>query len=265
MRRQLSDEQVARYERDGVVFPVGALGADQAAAARMRFEEVARLLGDNPSAVRFGQWHLFFRWAYGLVTNRAVLDAVEDILGPDLLVHSSTVFAKPPKSPRFISWHQDGHYIGLDPPLWTSAWIALSESDARNGAMRVLPGSHRNGALPHVERPDPNNILRRGLSVDMPVDETAAVDVELKAGEMSLHHLHLVHGSNPNLADRPRIGFAIRYIAPAARQARAHHPVVLARGHDPFGHFEQMKHPPDGSIEDGLAAQQTLGRWIERL
>jgi len=262
---RLSHEQVKGYERDGVAFPVGALAPDEVAAARMRYDEVARGLGTNPPARRFGQWHLFFRWAYDLVTNRAVLDAAEDILGPNLLVHSSTVFAKPPRSAGFISWHQDGHYLGLDPPLWISAWVALCDSNATNGAMRVIPGSHRAGALPHVERPDPDNILRRGLSVDMPIDEAAAIDVELKAGEMSLHHFHLVHGSNPNRADMPRIGFAIRYIAPAARQARAHHPVVLARGHDPFGHFDRMKRPPDGSIEEGLAAQQTLGRWIERL
>jgi non-haem Fe2+, alpha-ketoglutarate-dependent halogenase len=260
MRRILSSEQRARYEKDGVLFPVPALPPAALAEFREGFDAVAAQLGEDRRSEWFGQWHLFFRWAYDLVTYPAILDAVEDLLGPDLLVHSTTAFAKRPRSPEFVSWHQDGYYWGLDAPRLVSAWVALTDSTPENGCLRVLPGSHRQGRLDHTLHPHEHNLLVTGLDVTDEVDVSRALDIPLRAGEMSLHHVNMVHGSGPNRSDGPRIGFAIRYTTPEVSQERPHHPVVLARGSDRHGHFTLSAAPPRGSIAEGVLAQQALAR-----
>jgi chlorinating enzyme len=261
MGRILCDAQVARYREDGVLFPVPALEPGALARFRAAFDAVATMLGEDRRPERFGQWHLCFRWAYDLVLHPAILDAVEELLGPDILVHSTTAFAKPPRSPQFVSWHQDGYYWGLDAPRLVSVWVALSESTPENGCLRVVPGSHRGAWLDHAIRPHEHNMLGTGLNVAAEVDESRAIDVRLRAGEMSLHHVDLVHGSEPNRSDGPRIGFAIRYTTPEVAQARLHHEVVLARGRDRHGHFALRTDPPGGSIADGLIAQRSLSQW----
>jgi ectoine hydroxylase-related dioxygenase (phytanoyl-CoA dioxygenase family) len=263
MGRVLSAEQLARYEVDGVLFPVPALGPRPLADFRAGFEEVTDQLGEDRWPERFGQWHLCFRWAYDLATHPAILDAVEDLLGPDLLVHSTTAFAKRPRSPEFVSWHQDGYYWGLDAPRLASAWVALSESTPENGCLRVIPCSHRQSRLDHTAQHHEHNLLGTGLHVAAEIDESHAVDVRLAAGEMSFHHVDIVHGSGPNRSDLPRIGFAIRYTTPEVSQRRSHHEVVLARGSDRYGHFALRATPPFGSIAEGWLAQQTLARERE--
>jgi ectoine hydroxylase-related dioxygenase (phytanoyl-CoA dioxygenase family) len=261
MGRVLTRAQVARYEEDGVLFPVPALGPSELAGYRGGLEAVEAQIGDDRRPERFAQWHLCFRWAYDLATHPAILDAAEDLLGPDLLVHTTTAFAKPPRSPSFVSWHQDGYYLGLDRPRFASAWVALSDSTPESGCLRVIPGSHRGARLGHVVRRHEHNMLGTGLNLAEPVDESRAVDVRLRAGEMSFHHVDLVHGSNPNVSDAPRLGFAIRYVTPDVAQARPHHEAVLARGHDRHGHFRLLDRPPGDSLAEGLRAQEALSRW----
>ena len=204
-------------------------------------------------------WHLCFRWAFW---HPAVLDAVEDLLGPDILVHSSTLFRKAARSQSFVSWHQDGHNWRLDAPLVASAWIALSPSAHPNGCLRVIPGSHHGNRIAHREQSHPDNMLLNGLQTEVEVDETLAVDVCLKPGDMSLHHVDLIHGSNANRSDVPRVGFAVRYASPAVHQERAHHQVVLARGRDDFGHFQRTEAPPGDSVAEGIAAQSEIMQWL---
>jgi non-haem Fe2+, alpha-ketoglutarate-dependent halogenase len=254
----LSATQLARYDADGVLFPVPALGSGELAWFRAGFDEVSSRLGDDRRPERFGQWHLCFRWAFDLATHPPILDAVESLLGPDLLVHSTTAFAKRPHSPDFVSWHQDGYNWGLDVPRLASAWVALSESTPENGCLRVIPGSHRRSRMEHFTRPHEHNMLGTGLSVAADVDESIAVDVRLGAGEMSFHHVDIIHGSGPNGSDGPRIGFAIRYTTPEVSQRRSHHEVVVARGSDRHGHFALRTHPPEGSISEGWHAQLAL-------
>jgi non-heme Fe2+,alpha-ketoglutarate-dependent halogenase len=210
---------------------------------------------------RHAQLHLHFRWAFDLATRPAVLDAVEDIVGPDILVHSTTMFCKQSHDPGYVSWHQDAHNWRLDEPRLVSAWIALSESTPENGCLRVIPGSHR-GRLEHEERPSEDNMLATGLTVADEVDESAAVDFVLDPGEMSLHHADLVHGSRGNRSDGKRIGFAIRYVSPAVSQERPHHAVVLARGEDVHGHYELLEREPSADFEESLAAHDAFWRRI---
>jgi ectoine hydroxylase-related dioxygenase (phytanoyl-CoA dioxygenase family) len=260
MGKILTDAQVRRYREDGVLFPVPALGTRSLARFRARFDEVIGAMGTERPSYRFAQWQLCFRWAYDLVTHPPILDAVEDLLGPNILVHSSTAFVKWPHSPDFVSWHQDGHNWRLDVPRLVSAWVALTDSTPENGCLRAIPGSHRLSRLAHVVRHHEHNLLSTGLNVAVDVDESMASDVCLRAGEMSFHHVDLVHGSARNVSDGPRIGFAIRYTTPEVTQERPHHAVVLARGHDLHGHFRNLGKPPSGTVAEGLQLQAALAK-----
>ena len=150
-----------------------------------------------------------------------------------------------------MSWHQDLTYWGLDPADIVTAWIALSESGPQNGAMRVIPGTHTSEVVPHKDTFAANNLLSRGQEISVEVDETKAVTLELEPGQMSLHHVKLIHGSEPNPSDKRRIGLAIRYIPTHVRQiAGMTDSAMLVRGADAFGHFHA----------GGAAARRSLGR-----
>jgi ectoine hydroxylase-related dioxygenase (phytanoyl-CoA dioxygenase family) len=255
--------EVRRYQTDGFLSPIRVLSADQAERCRGEVERLHEALAAIGHPRPPSQAHLHFRWAHDLVTDARILDAVESVLGPDILVHSTTVFGKQPGDGRYVSWHQDGYYINLSVPAFVSAWVALTDSAPDNGCLRVLPGSHRQGRRPHGETAlSDKNMLGSGLEVASTIDERLAVDLELRPGEASLHHVDLIHGSRANESGRPRIGFAIRYVAPQARQATLHHAVLLARGHDRYHHYEVRETPPPESFEEGLAEHQRLVAWV---
>jgi non-heme Fe2+,alpha-ketoglutarate-dependent halogenase len=263
MSNALTPEQARRYRRDGFLSPLPALDAAEVSAARASLAEFESLAGPGLSYGQYRHLHLFFRWAYELTIHPAVLDAVEGVLGPNVLVHSSTVFYKHGRDPSFVSWHQDGYYWDIDLPHAASAWIALSESGPENGCMRVIPGSHARGRLPHAPTAVAgHNMLPSGMEVAAGADEGRASDVVLAPGQMSLHHVYAVHGSRPNPSDRERVGYAVRYVSTEVKQGLPHYPVVLARGRDDYGHFELLEGPPDGTPEQGLAAHAELLRWV---
>ena len=259
----LSLEQVRQYEYDGCLYPIPVLTAEEVAAFRTALDNLEGHLGGKLQPVQVVQPHLHFRWAYDLATHPAVLDVVEDIIGPNILVHSTSIFCKYPHDPAYVSWHQDGYYWGLSAPRLVSAWIALSDSTPANGCMRAWTGSHRQ-RLPHHEQRHRDNLLASGLTVEVAVDEANVVDLGLRAGEMSLHHVNLVHGSGPNCSDSRRIGFAVRYIAPQVTQLLEHHVVVLARGRDEHHHYTLLDAPPTGSVEAGVAAQANFARQLHK-
>ncbi len=189
-----------------------------------------------------------------------MLDHVEKVLGPDLIIWSTSVFTKYAHHPGFISWHQDGTYWGLDSQKVATAWIALSDSTVQNGCMRVVPGTHSEPIHPHTDTYAEANQLSRGQEIEVDVDEDHALDVVLKAGEMSLHHVNIIHGSYANSSDTKRIGYAIRFITPNVNQIGEKHPVVLARGVDNYGRFEILESPPTASPEEALAAHKETAR-----
>lgn len=258
----LTDADLRRYNETGALFPIRVLSPAEQQSFRSAVEELEGLFGPNAQRSVFGQCHLSFKWAYDLCTHIRVLDAVEQIIGPDILVHSSTLFSKHP-SESFVSWHQDSFYWHLSRPQLVSAWISLSDSTVENGCMRFQLGTHLS-VLDHTENRRPDNMLGTGSTVKTSFDESCAVDVVLRAGEMSLHHAHLVHGSNPNRSNAKRVGFVVRYVAPEVRQRRGHHQVVLARGQDRYQHFETLREPPMHSVTAGLlihvAFAEQLGR-----
>jgi non-heme Fe2+,alpha-ketoglutarate-dependent halogenase len=241
--KALSDAAVRQYRAMGYYAPVPALTTAEAADLRARLETFESSAGTLAGGLRHKS-HLLFTWLDALVRHPRILDAVEDLLGPDILCWGSSFFIKEPRNPSFVSWHQDSTYWGLDPADVVTAWVALSDSNAANGAMRVIPESHTMAQVPHRDTFSPDNLLSRGQEVMVEVDASRARMLELRAGEMSLHHVRLIHGSDPNPSDSRRIGFAIRYIPTYVRQvAGARDSAAVVRGVDGFGHFAPEQRP----------------------
>lgn len=240
----------ADFDARGVAFPIPVLGASELAAVQ---REYARLVDAHGGTLKsFDRSHSYFGWAYDLATHPRIVDHVAALLGDDVVVWGSLILSKPPYDTSFIAWHQDGAYAGFlgDAPA-VSAWIALSDSTIESGCMRVVPGSQKT-KLRHLEKGDPRNMLSHGQEIEVEVDESHAVDVVLRAGEMSLHHVDIVHGSNPNRASWWRTGFIVRYTT--AAMLRAISPVIVARGHAPE-HLAAIAARPSMSIEDAMRAR----------
>lgn len=203
----------------------------------------------------FSQTHLFLPWVYEIVSDSGLLDSVEEIIGPDILVWDSSWFVKFPHDSSFISWHQDGAYWGLHPPKVTTAWVALAASIPENGCLQIMPGSHKT-SLPQIDTYAPDNALSRGQEIAIAVDETKAVNIVLGPGEMSLHHIGVAHGSKANNSDSPRIGLAIRYIAAEVVQNGIERQIaLLVRGKDKYGHFELVDPPREGAGSEAIRAE----------
>jgi ectoine hydroxylase-related dioxygenase (phytanoyl-CoA dioxygenase family) len=232
------------------------LSAKEVADYRNALESIAAIVGESK---RFDNLHLFFPWAYRLATHEAVLDAVENIIGSDLVIDGTLVFYKPPRDGSYASWHQDSVYSGWHLTPSVSAWIALTPSEPANGCMRAIPGSHKLGLLDHENvHDDPNLLNRRGERIRMDVDESAAVDIVLRPGEMSLHHTNIVHGSKPNGSDGPRIGFIVRFVT--SRTTNRERAVVRARGNGDCRHLTLAAPPVDENFESALAAWRSARR-----
>jgi hypothetical protein len=253
MGKRLAPSAIAQYQRDGYYFPVPVLSSEEARQYRAWLEGVERDLGGPLRGVYRIKPHLLLTWLADLVRLPAVLDAVEDVIGPDILCWNTSFFTKDARSPGFVSWHQDATYWGLSEPDVVTAWVAFTESTTSNGNMRVVPGSHR-APLPHADTFHPDNLLSRGQEVTVEVDESHAADIVLRPGEMSLHHVLIVHGSGANPSDDRRIGFAIRYIPTRVRQiAGPRDSATLVRGEDAFGHFD-LEPRPEADLDPAMLA-----------
>ena len=177
-----------------------------------RFEAEA---GKKAAQAIRGKGHLLLMPLYELTRHPAILDAVELIIGPDVLCWNSSLFVKEPNDPAYVAWHQDVYDFDAQSDGVVTAWVALLPSTKENGAMRVIPGSQRNKKVAHVKSPPgAATMLRDHLEIAVEVDEANAVDMVLDQGHMSFHHMHLYHGSPPNQSNGRRCGFAIRYVAP---------------------------------------------------
>ena len=243
MPKSLTQAQVDQFWRDGCVFPIRVMSEAAAAELRGRLEEFERKAGGPLKGDLRHKSHLLFSWLGDLVRDDRIVDAIEDLYGPDLLCWTTNFFIKDARNPAFVSWHQDSTYWGLDKPDVVTAWIALTTSGKANGAMGFIPGTHAREQIPHRDTFAQNNLLTRGQEIAVDVDESAAVTVELRPGEMSLHHVRLVHGSPPNPSDDRRIGFAIRYIPTSVAQVAGEDSATLVRGVDRHHHFEHEPRP----------------------
>ncbi|HKU74774.1 MAG TPA: phytanoyl-CoA dioxygenase family protein [Pyrinomonadaceae bacterium] len=245
-------DQIEAYRRDGFAFPIEILSGAEVEGVRGAFESLVKY-----APARFDRLHIFFDWAHKVVTHERLLDVVEAILGDDILVYGTLVLAKQPHDLRYASWHQDSFYSGLHLTPSTTAWIALTPSHRGNGCMRVIPGSHRLGALDHENVADEHLLNRRGERIKMDVDETQAVDVELQPGQISLHESTLVHSSNPNASDEPRIGFIVRFVTSRMRNPNTR--LMRVRGDGDCSHLD-LAEKPVMSTDDALSTWLTFSR-----
>src|SRR5262249_43145793 len=244
----LSPAQLRSYYDDGAVFPVAALTPEESGYFHGAFEELEKEAGAPQKYSAYT--HLFFPWAYQLVTHPAVVEAAACIIGSEVLVDSSLILCKHALDGTFAPWHQDGVYSGMHTTPSVSAWIALTPSTRENGCMRVVPGSHATGRLAHRMVADKKTLFGQSPEIESTVDENRAVDIELAAGEMSLHDSSIVHGSEPNLSATDRLGFVIRFVTPAFQSRKASFPVVRARGGADCGCLRVLDEPPAGATPE---------------
>jgi len=262
----LTPAQVEAFKRNGYHFPVRAISTTQADAYREEIENFEFDHGLIMTTPFRNKPHMVFKWANQLIRNPKILDTVEDILGPNLLVWGTSFFIKEPNDPAYVSWHQDSTYWGLSHPDIVTAWVALSPSDIPNGAMRVVPGTHLKDQLPHRDTFAQNNLLTRGQEVAVAVQGETAVDLTLEPGEMSLHHVRIVHGSEPNRAHYRRLGFAIRYVPTYVRQTEGPRDyATLVRGKDDYHHFDYEPQPLVDLGTEEVAAHKRITEEAEKI
>lgn len=242
MGKLLTDDQVGHYLEKGFVSPVSVLTKEEVRDCISEIEAFEAKTGKPIDFPHKSRCHQLFAWADRLVHHPRILDAVEDIIGPDILCYHATLWVKPPHSNSFVRWHQDGTYFFLEPAVQVTAWVALTVADEEAGCMQVIPGSHRNSFVEHNDDADPDNLIPRGQGIACEVDTENATSMPLQAGEMSIHHTRLFHASFNNRRDIRRIGLGISYIPTSVRdvgEAKAH--ALLVRGKDEFNHFLEEK------------------------
>jgi ectoine hydroxylase-related dioxygenase (phytanoyl-CoA dioxygenase family) len=271
---ELNVEQVEQYLERGYYYPVQVLTPDEArgllgdyyAHIARNQQRLQELLPRDQSLI-LSETHTYLAWVYRIVSHPRILDAVESILGPNLLVWGTRWFSKMPGDKAYVSWHQDGTYWGLHPPHVTTAWVALSQSTAENGGLRVIPGSHRgNSYLPQRDTYASGNALSRGQEIAVEVDQAQAVDLELQPGQMSLHHIGIVHGSKANISNKARIGLAIRYITPEVVQEGSERSMaMLVRGRDGLDHFDLVEPPREDRALDEHEVPEALRRMMKNI
>lgn len=244
MSKILSADQVEHFRKEGYLAPVRVISTERAAEIRGRLEEFEKRTGGPLSGDFRHKSQLLFTWVNDLIREERIVDAIEDLYGENLLCWTSSFFIKEPADPSFVSWHQDSTYWGLSSSDVVTAWLALSESNKANGALEVIPGTHLKDQLPHRETHAKDNLLSRGQEIAVEVNPGSSVVLELEPGEMSLHHVRLVHGSAPNRSKtQRRIGLAIRYIPTYVRQILGKDSATLVRGVDTFCTFEHEPRP----------------------
>ena len=252
--KMLTEAAIRQYQEQGYYAPIRVMPRQDADALRGKLEAFEAGAGVMAGKLRHKS-HLLFTWLNDLVRHPRILDAVEDVIGPNILCWGSRFFIKEPRNPGFVSWHQDFDLLGAG---------AGGCRDGLGGAVRQHRRERRHAGDPRLAtrwircriatRSAPENLLSRGQEIMVEVDERQAAMLELQAGEMSLHHVRLIHGSDPNPSGLRRIGFAIRYIPTTVRQiAGTHDHATLVRGVDTYGNFEPEERPDADMSERAVA------------
>lgn len=254
MNNMLTTNQIARYHDQGFLSPLNVLTPSDAATLYEQFTEFEQRDGGRLTPYHNQKPHLLLTWLNRLIREPCILDRVESILGENILCWNSGFFVKDAHNPARVSWHQDSTYWGLSKPDIVTAWLAFTPSTVESGCMRVIPGTHTSDQLPHRDTFDKDNLLTRGQEVVADIDESQAIDIELNPGQMSLHHVRIVHGSEPNRASFRRVGFAIRYMPTYVEQlAGIRDSATLVRGVDNYGHFAFEPTPESDFDPNALA------------
>ena len=241
----LSEDQIKQYNKKGYVSPIQALTKNQAQEVKEEIEFIENKWPNELKNLGRNYPHLISPILDNVVRNSNILDAVESIIGKNILACGTTLFIKEPDERGFVSFHQDAKYIGLEPHNWVTAWVAITDANENNGCMKMWPGTHKQELKYHNEKFDYNsgNLLTRGQTVEnVPLEKTESVI--LNEGQMSLHHPRIVHGSGINKSKKRRIGFVIQsYIGTNVKQVLGKMYVQLVRGKDNFNYHQKTNKP----------------------
>ncbi|PLX71864.1 MAG: phytanoyl-CoA dioxygenase [Azoarcus sp.] len=260
MPRHLSDEQITHFREQGYVFPMRAISTEEAGQYRALIEAYESVIGEDPNRSLKIKAHLAYPALVELARHPRILDAVQDIIGPDILLFGASLFAKNAGNHSYVSWHQDSAYFGLTPHEEVTAWVGFTHSDTENGCLRVLPGSHLGPDRRHVETFSADNMLAKGQSL-VDIEESQALEMPVGAGEFSLHHERTVHSSLPNRSTGRRIGFAFFYIPPHVQSTTGRRRATLVRGEDRYGYWDPETLPQHDL--DPAAMNELRNAWGE--
>jgi non-haem Fe2+, alpha-ketoglutarate-dependent halogenase len=242
MAGSLTQAQVEHFRREGYAFPFDAIPAAEAASYVAKLDSYDAILGEEAQKQLKIKAHVAAPWIVALARNKNIVDAVESLIGSDILLFGASMFSKKARDVRFVSWHQDAAYYGLDPQEEVTCWVGLTDADVENGCMRVMPGSHLGADAVHEETYDPQNMLGRGQTI-RGIDDSKAVYMPVKAGQFSMHHERTIHGSMPNPSDRRRVGISFFYMPTHVRSTIGRRTATLVRGTDKYGHWDPEPMP----------------------
>ncbi|MEO1016931.1 MAG: phytanoyl-CoA dioxygenase family protein [Pseudomonadota bacterium] len=249
MTGQFSANAVQQFREQGYYFPYRLMPPEQAEALAARFmafteSDAAKRYPRPVDQIYLLKVHLLFKWADEICHDAGLLDAVESLIGPDIMVWSSGVFWKGAHSGAHVSWHQDSTNYELDRAEGVvRAWVALTPATHENGTMHFMPGGHRLGQIKHNDMKAEGELLSRGETIDLKIDHEKTVPVLIEAGEVSFHHLHMPHGSGPNNSERPRVNYVITFINPEVAPRVGPDCATLVRGADRHRHYEHEPRP----------------------
>ena len=254
MPKILSNSQAERFCRENFLAPLDALTTDEVNHYRGRLETYEVEQGGAPlEAWQYRKLHVREPWAAQLVRHPKVLDAIEDLIGPDILVFNSTFFIKEARAAQITAWHQDATYFGLQPYEHVSAWIALSEASEQAGCMRFVVGSSGFGQLHHAARKVVGSVNHGGQAIVETFDQSKVATAPLRAGQFSVHHTLAVHSSEPNQSDDRRIGIAVSCIPTHVQHVgNFKMGATLVRGVDRFHHFTLEPDPRAAAAADNV-------------
>ena len=261
----LSLEQINQYKEDGYIAPIDVLTKDEAEEVKKEIEYIEKKWPNEIEGLGRNYVHLISPVLDKVSHNSKILDAVESIIGKDILVCGTTLFIKNPDKKGFVSFHQDAKYIGLEPHNWVTGWLAVTDANEENGCMRMLKGSHKKDLKFHDQKFDENNLLTRGQTIEnVPINETTPVI--LKAGQLSLHHPTIIHGSGLNKSKERRIGFAIQsYIGTNVDQVLGKIYVQQARGNDTFKFHQHVKRPTELMKENDIITRKKANEELSKI
>jgi hypothetical protein len=261
----LTDQQLSDYAELGFLHSLPILSESEVDYYRAELDRTCDAIGGG--VPRFNGLHLFFQWALDLATHPRLMDYLEQLMGPNVLLTSTRFLVKHGQTVSYVGWHQDGITQRLNDYRAPAIWLGLTAATAENGCLRVIPRSHRHGMLPHDSAPDlprlpeyeksfenwPQNDLS-GRIAQVPPHSDPPFDIVMRAGEMSIHHPLTLHGSNANLSSEPRIGLSASYTIPELWDNNTR-PVVWARrnGSSNHNHF-RIDRPPNAIFDEAVAA-----------
>ena len=261
----LTSDQLNQYKEEGFIAPIDVLSSDEALKIREEIENIETNWPKELEGIGRNYVHMISPVFDNVCHNTKILDAVESIIGKNILICGTTLFIKNPNQKGFVSFHQDAKYIGLEPHNWVTAWIAITDANEENGCMKMWSGSHKKSIQKHSQKFNENNLLTRGQTIDnVPIEETTSVI--LKAGQMSLHHPTIVHGSGLNKTEDRRIGFVVQsYIGSNVEQILGKMYVQQARGIDEFKYHEHTKRPVELMSQNDIKTRKKANEELSKI